>query len=131
MGSGPKTLNADLIRALPDESPVVMVNLVRFRDQSLDGDGSGWDAYLRYSRGFMPQLKACGGTILWAGKPEGLAFGDLGDARWDYIVLVRHTSRADFLRIMTSADYAAANVHRENGLQDHVIFSTKQTYSKV
>jgi uncharacterized protein (DUF1330 family) len=130
MASGPKALNEALIAALPDEGPVVMVNLVRLRERSLDGDGSGWDAYVRYSNGFMPLLKACGGTILWAGNPEGLAFGDLGDARWDYIVLVRYPSRADFLRIMTSPEYAVANTHRENGLEDHVIFSTRQTYSK-
>jgi hypothetical protein len=40
-----------LVRSLPDEGPVVMVNLVRFRERSLDGNCSGWDAYSRYSKG--------------------------------------------------------------------------------
>jgi hypothetical protein len=33
--------------------------------------------------------------------------------------------------MMTSPEYALANVDRENGVQDHVILAAKQTYSKV
>ena len=42
-------LNVKGLQALDPQAPVVMVNLMRFRERSLDGDGSGWDAYLRYS----------------------------------------------------------------------------------
>ena len=63
--TGPSDLNEDIVRSLPDEGPVVMVNLVRFRERSLDGNGSGWDAYARYSKGDMPLLKKVGGTIIW------------------------------------------------------------------
>src|SRR4051812_49094486 len=52
--AGPRDLNEDFVRSLPDEGPVVMVNLVRFRERSLDGQGSGWDAYSRYSKDDMP-----------------------------------------------------------------------------
>ena len=37
------------LRWLDQHAPVVMLNLMRFREKSLDGNGSGWDAYLRYS----------------------------------------------------------------------------------
>lgn len=130
MDAKPKALNEELVRGLADTGPVVMINLVRLRERSKDGDGSGWDAYVRYSQAFLPLLKACGGVILWGGKPEGLAYGDLGDVRWDYVVLVRYPSRADFLRTVTSDAYAQANVERENGVEDHVILSATETYSK-
>ena len=71
----PKGLNEGLVRSLPDDGPVVMVNLVRLRERSLDGNGSGWDAYSRYSKGDMPLLKRVGGTIVWAGHVEGAALG--------------------------------------------------------
>ena len=38
---GPKELNEAFVRSLPDNGPVVMVNLLRFKKQSADGDGSG------------------------------------------------------------------------------------------
>ena len=42
-------LNIEGLKALELDVPVVMLNLMRFHERSLDGDGSGWDAYLRYS----------------------------------------------------------------------------------
>lgn len=128
--AGPKALNEDFVRSLPDEGPVVMVNLVRFLERSLDGNGSGWDAYLRYSKLDAPLFKKVGATILWAGHAEGAAVGDQGDKPWDWIVLALYPSRAAFLEMMTSPEYAEANVDRENGVEDHVILAAKQTYSK-
>ena len=52
-----------------------MVNLMRFRERSLDGDGSGWDAYLRYSALTVPMIKARGGTLLWTGDAKAVALG--------------------------------------------------------
>jgi uncharacterized protein (DUF1330 family) len=129
--SRPKELNEDFLRSLPDEGPVVMVNLVRFRERSLDGNGSGWDAYLRYSKGDMPLLKKVGGTVIWSGHVEGEAYGDLGDGLWDWVVLVHYPSRAAFLAMTTSPEYAAINADRENGVADHVILAAKQSYSKL
>jgi uncharacterized protein (DUF1330 family) len=126
----PSGLNEAFVRGLPDDTPVVMVNLVRFRQHSLDGNGSGWDAYSRYSKGDMPLLKKVGGTILWAGHVEGAALGDLGKGRWDWVVVAFYPSRAAFLEMMTSPEYAEINVHRENAIEDHVILAANQTYSK-
>jgi uncharacterized protein (DUF1330 family) len=130
MTTGPHGLNEDLVRGLPDIGPVVMVNLVRFKAKAADGDGSGWDAYLRYSKGFAALMKAAGATILWAGKVEGAAFGDVADRPWDFVVLVRYPSRRVFLDVLTSPEYAIANRDRENGVEDHVILSAAETYSK-
>ena len=113
MTDGPVELNEDVVRGLPDAGPVVMVNLLRFKAASADGDGSGWDAYLRYSRGISALMRGVGATILWAGNVEGAAYGDLGDRPWDFVVLVRYPSRAAFLEMVTSAPYAEANHHRD------------------
>lgn len=128
--TAPKDLNEGFIRGLPDQGPVIMVNLVRFRERSLDRSGSGWDVYSRYSKGDMPLLKKVGGTVLWAGHVEGAALGNLGDGRWDWIVIVFYPSRAAFLEMMVSPEYALINVDRENGVEDHVILAANQTYSK-
>ncbi len=123
-------LNSDLIRSLPDDGPVVMVNLVRLRTRALNGEGSGWDAYQRYSTAVVKLLKPRGATILWAGDVEGVALGVADANRWDYAVLVRYPSRAVFLEMLGSADYAAANIERENALEEHVIFAVKETFGK-
>ncbi len=128
---GPKALNEDCGRSLPDKGPVVMVNPVRFRKRSLDGKRSGWDAYSRYSKGDMPLLRKVGGTFIWAGNVEGVSVGDLGDGGCDCVVLAPYPSRAVFLEMMTSPEYEAINVDRENGVEDHVILVANQTYPKL
>ena len=129
VNAGPKELNEDFIRSLPDNGPVVMVNLLRFKGELADGDGSGWDAYSRYSKAIPPLLKGVGGTILWAGDVEGAAYGDLNAKHWEFVVLVRDPSRKAFLKMATSPEYAQANVHREYGVDDHVILASTETYS--
>lgn len=124
-------LNDEALRELPDDAPVVMLNLMRFRERSLDGNGSGWDAYLRYSRLSIRLIKAQGGTIIWTGDAEAVALGVPERHRWDYVALVRYPSRAAFLAMMHSPDYAEANVERENGCADHAIVAMRETYRKL
>ena len=124
-------LNVPALQALPETGPVTMLNLMRFRERALDGDGSGWDAYLRYSSIAIKLIKARGGTIVWTGQAEAVALG-LPDAhRWDYVALVRYPSRAAFIDMMTSSDYLAANFHRENGCGDHLIIAVRETYNAL
>jgi len=123
-------LNEAVLKTLPDDGPVTMLNLMRFREHSLDGNGSGWDAYLRYSALTIKLIKARGGTIIWTGNAEAVALGVPEQHRWDYVALVRYPSRAAFLDMMQSPEYAAANIERENGCSDHAIIAVKETYRK-
>lgn len=124
-------LNDAALNALPDDTPVVMLNLMRFREKSLDGNGSGWDAYLRYSALTVPMIKARGGTLLWTGEAKTVALGEAQGNQWDYVALVYYPSVAAFIDMMTSADYEnLSDPHRRNGCAEHVIIATKEAYSK-
>jgi uncharacterized protein (DUF1330 family) len=123
-------LNEQALKALADDGPVTMLNLMRFRERSRDGKGSGWDAYLRYSALTIKLIKARGGTIIWTGNAEAVALGEPDRHRWDYVALVRYPSRAAFLDMMQSPEYAAANLERENGCADHAIIAVNETYRK-
>lgn len=134
MSSPPATvehLNIEALSTLPDDTPVVMLNLMRFRERSLDGNGSGWDAYLRYSALAIKLIKAQGGTIAWTGTAEAVALGRPEENRWDYVALVRYPSRAAFIAMMTSPEYAHANIERENGCATHKILAIRETYNKL
>ena len=124
----PTSKQLSALAEAPDEGPVVMLNLVRFRDRATDGDGTGRDAYLRYSSGFMPLLKRCGGTVLWGGNVTGTALGQ--GEKWDYAVLVQYPSRKDFVETITSPEYQGINSTRLAGLEDHLILAVSETYSK-
>jgi uncharacterized protein (DUF1330 family) len=124
-------LNIRGLKELEHQGPVVMVNLMRFHDRSLDGNGSGWDAYLRYSALTVPMIKARGGTLLWTGDAKAVALGSQDGNQWDYLALVYYPSVADFIDMMTSADYEnLSDPHRRNGCAERVIIATAEAYSK-
>jgi uncharacterized protein (DUF1330 family) len=124
-------LNIEGLQEINRDDPVVMVNLMRFHDRSLDGDGSGWDAYLRYSAITVPMIKARGGTLLWTGEAKAVALGAQAGNQWDYVALVYYPSVAAFIDMMTSPDYERlSDPHRQNGCAEHVIIATAESYSK-
>jgi uncharacterized protein (DUF1330 family) len=124
-------LNIKGLSELDQASPVVMLNLMRFHARSRDGDGSGWDAYLRYSALTVPMIKARGGTLLWTGNALAVALGVEDDNQWDYVALVYYPSLAAFIDMMTSPDYEnLSDPHRRNGCAEHVIIATAEAYSK-
>jgi len=128
---GVALLNVRGLAELDPHAPVVMVNLMRFREHSLDGDGSGWDAYLRYSALTVPMIKARGGTLLWTGDARAVALGEEEGNRWDYLALVYYPGVAAFIDMMTSDDYETrCDPHRINGCAEHVIIATSEAYSK-
>ena len=65
------TLFAALER-LPQDEPVVMLNLLQFREQALyadgGGQGSGRDAYRRYGERVFPMLEKIGASVKRAGS---------------------------------------------------------------
>jgi uncharacterized protein (DUF1330 family) len=128
---GVDLLNIEGLNELEHAGPIVMVNLMRFFERSLDGNGSGWDAYLRYSALTVPMIKARGGTLLWTGEAQAIALGRKADNQWDYLALVYYPSVAAFIDMMTSVDYEnLCDPHRRNGCAEHVIICTKEAYSK-
>jgi uncharacterized protein (DUF1330 family) len=128
---GVDLLNVRGLEELDHDGPVVMVNLMRFRERSLDGCGSGWDAYLRYSALTVPMIKARGGTLLWTGDAKAVALGEPDGHQWDYLALVYYPTVVAFIDMMTSKDYEQrCDPHRTNGCAEHVIIAAKEAYSK-
>jgi uncharacterized protein (DUF1330 family) len=67
---------------------------------------------------------------LWAGTVEGVAMGIKDAHLWDYVVLVRYPSRAVFVEMLSSPEYALANMERENALADHAILAVKESFGR-
>jgi uncharacterized protein (DUF1330 family) len=101
-----------------DDTPVVMLNLLRYRERAGDGsDRTGREAYLDYGALVAPMVLDRGGSFVYQGDAHQTVIGPAGEA-WDEVVLVQYPSRAAFLDMITSEAYLAAHVHREAGLAD-------------
>ncbi len=112
----------DFERTTPDEKPIVMLNLLRFREQADYGEGgrsgvSGQHAYATYSKAVMPLLFEVGGQPLWMGKARAGVIVPEGES-WDEVLLVHYPSRRAFVRMVRSPAYQAIMHHRSAALSD-------------
>ena len=119
----------DYERAAPDDKPIVMLNLLRFRDFAdygdLAGPGvSGRAAYARYSKAVMPLLWEVGGQALWMGKARAGVIVPEGES-WDEVLLVHYPSRRAFVRMVTSKPYQEIMHHRTAALSDSRLVETR------
>jgi uncharacterized protein (DUF1330 family) len=116
----------------PDQKPIVMLNLLRFRDvadygahaAASDGGVTGRKAYDRYSKAVMPLLFEVGGLPLWMGKGRAGVIVPEGES-WDEVLLVHYPSRAAFVRMVRSSAYQSIMHHRTAALADSRLVETR------
>jgi uncharacterized protein (DUF1330 family) len=117
-----------------DESPIVMINLLRYRDRAEYPKGSealpcsGREAYQRYVALVVPMLGEVGGKILWRGSAKQTVIGP-GSEEWDEALLVQYPSRRAFLTMVGRPEYQRAVVHRSAALADSRLIATATTTS--
>jgi len=116
----PSREHFEAFKALPRDTPILMLNLIRLRTQAAYQDGrsaTGAEAYAAYSRESGPVFKRLGGRIVWRGRPEQVLIGPL-DERWDIAFIARYPNAGAFLAMVTDADYRVAVVHRQAAVDD-------------
>jgi len=102
---------------LPDEGPVVMVNLLKFKP---DG-GAG--SYAKYAEATAKFLAEVGGRLVYRGRYR---MPVIGDEDWDEILLVEYPSIAAFFEMMRNEDYRAVTHYRTEALIDSRLWATRQ-----
>ena len=118
-----------LVAEANDESPIVMINLLRYRDRAEYPQGSdatpcsGEEAYQRYGALVIPMVGEVGGKILLRANVKHTVIGPTGE-EWDEALLVQYPSRRAFLTMVGRADYQRAAVHRSAALADSRLIAT-------
>jgi uncharacterized protein (DUF1330 family) len=118
----------DTFKSLPRDKPVMMVNLLRFREMAVyedDRKATGAEAYSAYGRESGPVFRRVGGEIIWRGKPEMMLIGPK-DKHWDLIFIARYPTAGAFLEMITDPDYRTAVKHRQAAVLDSRLIRTAE-----
>ena len=121
---------------LPKDTPIVMVNLLRFRDKALYPQGScfedctGRQAYRRYMDTAVEILSEVGAKPIWMSKALAGIIAP-SDEQWDQVLLVRYPSVDAFMTMIKKPDYLAATVHREAALEDSRLIATIEILTEL
>lgn len=111
------------------EGPVVMINLLRFREQadyaaeSGEEPCSGREAYRRYGALAFPMVEAVQGRVLFRGPVQCSVIAP-ADEEWDEAILVEYPSRAAMLQMLGDEAYQAIVHHRRAALLDSRLIAT-------
>jgi len=122
----PTRTQIEQLAASPSEQPVVMLNLLRFKDRAegIDEGVSGLEAYQRYARAVVPFLEGVGGRVLLSGNAHETVIGPQ-DREWDMVLMVEYPSRKSFLKMSTNPDYLKIHEHRAAALADSRLIATE------
>ena len=112
------------------DSPISMVNLLKFKDKAEYADGrdsklSGREAYFIYATEVKEHLEKVGAEIIFGGDVSRLMLGEVEDL-WDSIAIARYPSRKAMLEMMMDKDYQESEKHRSAGLLGQLNIETKE-----
>ena len=116
------------LMAGPQDQPVVMVNLLRFkpRADAADEGVSGQEAYMRYASKMREFVESKGGRFIWVGRVDSQVIGEGGEGVHS-VGLVEYPSRKVFLEI-ASDPYVQNDIgaHREAGLESQWLLAATE-----
>ena len=113
------------LQGLPDDEPVVMLNLLRFKERASAPDEglTGLEAYERYGREAGPYLAKVGGRMLNGAVARQVVIGP--EDEWDMVLLVEYPSARRFLEMASDPGYLQAHAHRDAALADSRLIATR------
>lgn len=115
----------DAFKALPRDTPISMLNLVRFNALAKYPDGhehqtknwSGEQAYAEYGRASAAIFRRVGGAVIWRGTMEAMLTGP-DDKHWDTAFIASYPHAGSFLEMITDPDYKVAVINRQAAVLD-------------
>lgn len=124
----------DQLRALnaldENQGPVLMLNLLRYREQAnYEADSgetpcSGREAYERYGAHVLALIDRVGGKPCLSASALVTVIAPDSE-QWDDMIIVRYPSVAAFKSMIFSEDYLAISFHRDAGLADSRLVITQ------
>ncbi|UKK84220.1 DUF1330 domain-containing protein [Sphingopyxis sp. BSN-002] len=127
----PERTQFDAFKALPRDTKIHMLNLVRFKDKAtypadhpLAGAGlSGAEAYANYGTDSGAVFQRVGGSIVWRGSMEAMVIGPDGE-KWDAMFVAEYPNSGAFMEMVTDPVYRQAVVHRQAAVETSRLIRT-------
>ena len=104
----------------PEEGPIYMVNLLKFKPKAEYADGrettlTGQEAYALYGDAVQTLLEQVGGHVTFAGQVSRLTLGEVEEL-WDEVAIACYPTRGAMLAMMQLPEMMEIAAHRAAGL---------------
>ena len=92
------------LMAYPKDTPLTMINILKFKKKTGIGNESGKAAYLRYFKNVQPLVAQSKAKLIWKGVVASTVVGD-SKGEPDLIYLVEYPSVDHFLKLVSHPEY--------------------------
>ena len=115
----------ELQHNLPNDQPIVMVNILKFKKDKVSEGLTGPELYKRYAKNVIPLLEKAGGSVIWRGKVLQSIIGD-SEMSPELFMLVRYPSIRHFLDMIYSKEYQEVSNDRSLALVYGGLYATSE-----
>ncbi len=127
----PERPQFEAFKALPRDTKIHMLNLVRFKDRAtypadhpLAAAGlTGAEAYANYGKDSGPVFQRVGGSIVWRGTMQTMLIGP-ADETWHAMFVAEYPNSGAFLEMVTDPVYRQAVIHRQSAVETSRLIRT-------
>jgi len=120
----------NLVANYPADQPVIMINILKYREKARKGNESGVSAYERYGQNVIPFMKKVGAQLLWRGKVNSTLIGDSKEQP-DTILLVRYPTLQHFIDMTSDPEYVKVSEDRSIALEYGGLWACEEEYSSL
>ena len=92
---------------LPMDTPVLMLNLLKFKDLVPETGLTGEASYKEYMKQATPFFTKANAEVIFMGKPQTMLIGPEDTDLWDKVLLIKYNTIADFLGMVQVKGYPA------------------------
>ncbi len=119
------------------QGEVIMLNLLRFKEIADYGNfpeiapkypRTGKEAYQVYIDQTLPFLEKSGGQVILLGECDHFFIGPM-EERWDFMMIIKQKSLANFISFASDPQYQKVIGHREAAIVDSRLLPTQATSS--
>ncbi|UOY07151.1 hypothetical protein L0P88_01045 [Muricauda sp. SCSIO 64092] len=103
------------LKANPDEfqkfknatanAPVVMLNLLRYKEIVMETGETGKEAYTAYLNAAAPFFKNVNAKVLFFGTPKHMLIGPTDEELWHAVLIVEYNAFSDFMGMAGAEGY--------------------------
>ncbi len=113
---------------LPEEEELMLLNLLKYKDNVLETGLSGEASYREYMKAATPFFKLAQAEVIFFGRPQSTLIGPGDEALWDDVLIVKYSSPGNFLKMVQAKGYPSEL--REQALSDSRLIYCKPHRSK-
>ena len=113
------------IKAYPKDTPLVMINIIKFKDRTENGNETGKEAYARYFRNAKPFIAQSNAKLIWKGVVATTVIGDSKNEP-DMVFLVEYPTVDHFLKMVSDPDYQKITNDRNIALEYGGLFACQE-----